>query len=58
MSAASKLRQAAVLVAVAGFGIVGYGLSVLYAAYAGTGFELGVDALGGVRRADLAASNP
>jgi hypothetical protein len=58
MSAASELRQGAGLVAVTGFGIIGYGLSFLYAVYAGTGFELGVKSLGGVTRADLAASNP
>jgi hypothetical protein len=58
MSTASELRQGAVLVAITGFGVVGYGLSFLYAAYVGTGFEVGVDSLGGVTRADLAASNP
>ncbi|MEF8825195.1 MAG: hypothetical protein V5A27_02465, partial [Halapricum sp.] len=58
MSTDPKLRQGAILIAVTGFGIVGYGLTFLYSAYLGTGFELGVDTLGGVTRADLAASNP
>jgi hypothetical protein len=58
MSTDPKLRQGAILIAVTGFGIVGYGLTFLYSAYLGTDFELGVDALGGVTRADLAASNP
>lgn len=53
-----RLRQGAILIAATGFGIVGYGLTFLYAAYLGAGFELGVDTLGGVTRADLAASNP
>jgi hypothetical protein len=58
MSTDPKLRQGAILIAVTGLGIVGYGLTFLYSAYLGTEFELGVDALGGVTRADLAASNP
>jgi hypothetical protein len=53
-----KLRQGALLIAVTGVGLVGYGLTFLYATYFGSGFELGVDTLGGVTRADLAASNP
>jgi hypothetical protein len=58
MSTNPKLRQGAILIAVTGFGIIGYGLTFLYSAYLGTEFELGVDALGGVSRADLAANNP
>jgi len=58
MSTDPKLRQGAILIAVTGFGIVGYGLTFLYSAYLGTEFELGVDTLGGVTRTDLAASNP
>jgi hypothetical protein len=58
MNTDPRLRQGAILIAVTGFGIVGYGLTFLYSAYLGTEFELGVDTLGGVTRADLAASNP
>jgi hypothetical protein len=58
MSIEPKLRQGAILIAVTGFGIVGYGLTFLYTVYFRTEFELGVDTLGGVTRADLAASNP
>ena len=58
MSTDLRLRQGAILIVVTGFGIVGYGLTFLYSAYLGTEFELGVDTLGGVTRADLAASNP
>jgi hypothetical protein len=58
MSPDPELRQGAILIAVTGFGIVGYGMTFLYSAYLGTEFELGVDTLGGVTRADLAASNP
>jgi hypothetical protein len=58
MSTDPRLRQGATLIAVTGFGVVGYGLTFLYSAYLGTAFELGVDSLGGVTRAELAASNP
>jgi len=58
MSIEPKLRQGAILIAVTGVGIVGYGLTFLYTVYFGTEFELGVDTLGGVTRTDLAASNP
>lgn len=58
MSTESKLRQGARLIAVTGFGIVGYGMTFLYTAYLGTEFELGVDTLGGLTRTDLAANNP
>lgn len=44
--------------ALAGLGFVGYGIAFLYRTFFGTGFELGVTALGGVTRAELAASNP
>jgi hypothetical protein len=53
-----KLRQGATLIAVTGVGVVGYGLTFLYAAYLGPEFELGVGVLGGVTKAELAASNP
>lgn len=54
----AKLRQGAILIAVTGFGIIGYGLTFVYSAYLGSEFELGVDTLGGVTRAELASSNP
>lgn len=52
------LRNGALLMAVAGLAFVGYGIAFLYRTFFGTGFELGVATLGGVTRADLAASNP
>lgn len=58
MSTEPELRQGALLIAVTGFGVVGYGLTFLYSAYLGSEFELGVDTLGGVTRAELAATNP
>ena len=58
MTTEPKLRQGALLIALTGVGIIGYGLTFLYTAYLGTAFELGVAALGGVTRADLASSNP
>lgn len=58
MSTEPKLWQGAVLISATGVAIVGYGLTFLYAAYLGTEFEPGVGSLGGVSRADLAASNP
>jgi len=58
MSTDPKLQQGAILIAVTGFGIIGYGLTFLYSAYLGTEFELGVDTLGGVTRAELATTNP
>lgn len=58
MSTEPELRQGALLIAVTGFGVVGYGLTFLYSAYLGSEFELGVDTLGGVTRAELAANNP
>jgi hypothetical protein len=58
MTAEGKLRQGAMLVAGTGVAIVGYGLTFLYTTYAGSEFELGVAALDGASRAELAASNP
>ncbi len=52
------LHWGAVSIAVAGVMFVGYGLTFLYRAFYGDGFELGVHALGGVTRDQLAASNP
>ncbi|NEU56784.1 hypothetical protein [Halorussus sp. MSC15.2] len=52
------LRNGVRLMSLAGLGFVGYGVVFLYRTFFGTGFELGVDTLGGVTRADLASSNP
>jgi len=43
---------------VTGVGLVGYGLTFVYSTYFGTGFELSVTTLGGMSRAELAATNP
>lgn len=53
-----KLQWGAVSIAVAGLMFVGYGLTFLYRAFYGDGFELGVHTLGDVTRAELAATNP
>lgn len=58
LEASTDLRNGAVLMAAAGLGFVGYGVIFLYRTFFGTGFELGVETIGGVTRADLAASNP
>jgi hypothetical protein len=58
VTANTGLRNGAVLMALAGLGFVGYGVVFLYRTFFGSGFELGVSALGGVTRAELAASNP
>lgn len=52
------LRNGVILMALAGLGFVGYGIAFLYRTFFGTGFELGVTAVGGVTKAELAASNP
>jgi hypothetical protein len=54
----TKVRQGAALVAATGVALVGYGLTFLYVPYFGTDFELGVATVGGMTRAELAASNP
>ncbi|MFC4449863.1 hypothetical protein [Halorussus aquaticus] len=54
----ARLRNGVRLMALAGLGFVGYGAVFLYRTFFGSGFELGVETLGGVTRADLAASNP
>lgn len=53
-----SLRNGVILMALAGLGFVGYGIVFLYRTFFGTGFELGVTTLGGVTKAELAASNP
>jgi len=58
MQSNTALRQGSFLLVVTGFGLVGYGVSFVYSVYFGSGFELGVNALGGVSRADLAVTNP
>ncbi|WP_336001499.1 hypothetical protein [Halorientalis halophila] len=57
-SIASRLRTGAALMVLAGVGFVGYGLVFLARTFFGSGFELGVDTLGGVTAGQLAASNP
>jgi hypothetical protein len=51
------LRWGANLIAVAGLMFVANGLAMLYRAFFSSGFELGVHALGGVTRAELAGTN-
>lgn len=52
------LRRGSALMAIAGVAFVGYGLVFLVWNVAGGGFELGVDAIDGVTRADLNAVQP
>lgn len=54
----ANLRNGAVLMTLAGLAFVGYGVAFLYRTFYGSGFELGVASLGGVSKAELAASNP
>lgn len=52
-----ELRWGAYLIALSGIGVVGNGLAMLYRAFYSAGFEAGVDSLGGVTKAELAAIN-
>lgn len=52
-----SLRWGAYLIALAGIGFIVNALGMLYRVFFDPGFEAGVDALGGVTRADLAATN-
>ena len=52
------LRWGAYLIAVAGAMFVAHGVGFVYRTYYSSGFELGVETLGGVTRAELAASSP
>lgn len=52
-----SLRWGAYLIALAGLGFVANGTAMLYRALFGSGFEAGVDSLGGVTRVELAATN-
>lgn len=56
--AGRELRRGVVLMVIAGLGFVGYGLVFFFRAIFGSGFELGVSTLGGVTKAELAATNP
>lgn len=57
-SADGTLRWGAYLIAISGIGFVANGVAMLYRVFYSTGFEAGVDALGGVTRAELASTNP
>lgn len=54
----TDLRRGSALMALAGVAFVGYGLVFLIWNFAGGGFELGVDTINGVTRADLNAVQP
>ena len=49
----SQLRNGSLLMALAGVAFVGYGIVFLVLNFAGSGFELGVNTLGGMTKADL-----
>lgn len=53
-----SLRWGSYLLTFAGLFTIAYGVLFLYRTYFTEGFEAGVDTLGGVTRAELAASNP
>lgn len=53
-----RLRWGAYLIALSGIGFIVNALAMLYRVFFDPGFEAGVDALGGVTRAELAATNP
>lgn len=57
-SPSRRLHWGSLSIAAAGVLFIGYGLTFLYRAFYGDGFELGVHSLGGTTRAQLAASNP
>ncbi|MFC6716376.1 hypothetical protein ACFQGT_20045 [Natrialbaceae archaeon GCM10025810] len=54
----ARLRNGALLMALAGLGFVGYGAVFLLRALTGSGFEIGVHALDGVTRGELAGTHP
>jgi len=53
-----SLRTGGLLMALAGVAFVGYGVAFLARNFFGSGFELGVDTIGGFTRAELAAQSP
>lgn len=57
-TANTDLANGSLLMALAGVAFIGYGLVFLVWNFAGGGFELGVDAINGVTRADLNAFEP
>ncbi|RXK50610.1 hypothetical protein [Halorientalis pallida] len=54
----TKLGTGAGLMTLAGLAFVGYGVVFFFRTFFGSGFELGVDTLGGVTAGELAAANP
>lgn len=58
IEANTDLKRGSALMAIAGAAFVGYGLLFLIWNFAGDGFELGVDAINGVTRAELNAFQP
>lgn len=58
MTDEKKQKNGAILMLIAGIAFIGYGLAFLYRNFFGDGFELGVDTLGDLSRADLIISNP
>lgn len=58
MAENANLRKGALLMAIAGVAFIGYGVVFLIRTFAGAGFELGVDTINGVSRADLNAFEP
>lgn len=54
----ASLRKGARLMAIAGIAFIGYGVVFLIRTFLGSGFELGVDTINGVTRADLNAFEP
>lgn len=54
----SSLNQGALLMLIGGLAFIGYAVVFLFRNFAGGGFELGVQTLNGVTRANLNALNP
>lgn len=54
----TRLRNGAILMALAGLGFVGYGVAFLLRALTGSGFEIGVHTLDGLTRPELAETYP
>lgn len=54
----ANLRKGSLMMAIAGVAFIGYGVVFLVRTFAGAGFELGVDTINGVSRAELDAFEP
>ncbi|MBI2096939.1 MAG: hypothetical protein HYT40_02180 [Candidatus Sungbacteria bacterium] len=54
----TSLNRGAMLMALGALAFIGYGIVFIFRSFAGGGFELGVDTLGGLSKEGLEAYNP